>query len=400
MIYLADLHIHSKYSRATSRLMDLKHLTTYARMKGLHLLGTGDFTHPKWLKELSQMGEQEGIYIYDDMNFLITGEISTVYEQGGRVRKIHHLVLLPSLESAELVNDAISKYANLEADGRPTLPISSPELVEIIMSLEPKALIIPAHAWTPWFGVFGSKSGFDSLRECYQDQMKHIHGLETGLSSDPAMNWRLSELDGLTLMSNSDSHSPYPWRIGREANAFDLKELNYKEVYEAIRHNQLAFTIEVDPSYGKYHWDGHRSCGVRLEPKEAMKLGNICPVCKKPLTLGVLHRVEELADRPEGFVPEGARPFKSLLPLHEIISKVHHHDISSQSVWNVYNKFVNRFGSEYEVLLNASPEELRKVDKKVADVIQRMREGRLKVKPGYDGVYGELIVEKRLVDFM
>ncbi|HDD05001.1 MAG TPA: DNA helicase UvrD [Candidatus Aenigmarchaeota archaeon] len=399
MIYLADLHIHSKYSRATSRLMDLKHLATYAKMKGLHLLGTGDFTHPKWLEELSCMEEQEGIYIYDDMNFLVTGEVSTVYEQGGKLRRVHHLILLPSLESAELVSDAISKHANLEADGRPTLPISSPELVETILSLEPKALVIPAHAWTPWFGVLGSKSGFDSLRECYQDQTRHIYGLETGLSSDPAMNWRLSELDGLTLISNSDSHSPYPWRIGREANAFDLRKLSYEEVYKAIRYNRLAFTIEVDPSYGKYHWDGHRNCGVRLEPKEAMRLGNICPVCGRPLTLGVLHRVEELADRPEGFVPEGARPFKSLLPLHELISSVYHRPVSSQSVWNLYHKFVNKFGNEYEVLLNADTQELKEVDRRVADIIGRMREGRLEVKPGYDGVYGELIVEKRLTDF-
>jgi len=393
----ADLHLHSRYSRATSQQMDIEHLSEGAKTKGLNVLGTGDFTHPVWLKELKEkLVLKDDIYEYKGVKFIPTTEISLIYSQGNKTRKIHHLILAPDFDVVDQINQWLRTKGRLDYDGRPIFGMTSPEIAENITSISKDIEIIPAHAWTPWFGIFGSMSGFDSVEECFQDQTKHIHALETGLSSDPAMNWRLSALDKYTLVSNSDSHSPWPWRIGREANVFDLKKITYKEIVSAIRtRKNLLYTIEVDPAYGKYHIDGHRACKICMQPEEAAKLGNICPVCGKPMTIGVLHRVGELADRPEGFVPKNAIPFKSLIPLSEIISSVYGMGLYTQTIRKKYQQFIEKFGTEFSILLDIEKEKLAEVDETVAEVIINIREGRAKIKPGYDGVYGKLILEKK-----
>ena len=405
MRVIADLHIHGRYSRATSQKMCIEEIARFAKIKGLNLVGTGDFTHPKWLKEL------EETLVYDPntelyrvaknpelpVNFMITTEVSTIFSFENEIRKVHHVILTPNVETARQINDKLAKYGNLTADGRPTLNLDAPHLVEEIMQISRENMIFPAHAWTPWFSIFGAFSGFNTVEECYQDMTKHIYALETGLSSDPPMNWRLSKLDKFALVSNSDSHSFWPWRIGREANVFELKKLSYKEVLDAIRlkdNEKFTFTIETDPAYGKYHWTGHRNCHVALSPQEAIKLGNICPVCRRKLTKGVEQRVEELADRPAGFKPDGAVSFIRLLPLSEIIATVVGVDSpTTQQVWNIYTLLVEKFGDEYSILIDASKEALcTVVDETIAEAIVRVREGRVKVVPGYDGVYGQLVI--------
>ena len=404
MRIIADLHLHSPYSRATSKHMNLAGLSQGAKIKGLNLLGTGDFTHPLWLKELKEKLEkfEKGIFVYNETYFILSSEVSTVFQKDGKRKEIHHLILAPSFEIVEQINEALAKYGDLKKDGRPILNLKASELVEILMSISKKILIIPAHVWTPWKSLFGSRSGFDRIEDCYEDQTRHIYALETGLSSDPAMNWRISALDKYTLVSNSDSHSPHPWRLGREANVFELKRLNYQEIFEVIKKkdkDKFLFTIEVDPNYGKYHWDGHRKCKVFLHPREAMKLNNICPVCKKPLTIGVLHRVEELADRAEGFVPKDAIPFKTLLPLYEIISHtLKINQLYSKKVLEIQNKLIEHFGNELKVLLEAKPEELEKVvDKKIVENILKVREGKVRFLPGYDGEYGKPLFNDEVI---
>ena len=350
MKIISDLHIHSRYSRATSSDLNVANLVKYAHIKGVNLLGTGDFTHPSWLREVKDEMEEDGSGVLktkDGFHFILSAEISSIYSQDGQVRRIHNVVLSPDLATVEQVNSAlIRRRVNIESDGRPICGIPSPELVEMLKEINPRNEIIPAHIWTPWFSLFGSKSGFNRIEDCFQDQTKHIHALETGLSSDPAMNWRLSQLDRFALVSFSDSHSFWPWRIGREATIFELKELSYDNMIKALKTKEgLAETIEVDPSYGKYHFDGHRDCNISLAPKESEKLRNICPVCKRELTIGVLHRIEELADRNDGHVPENARPFRSLVPLSEIISSVMGANVGSAKVWGEYNKLINAFGS-------------------------------------------------------
>ena len=396
MEIISDLHIHSRFSRATSSDLSISNLVKYARIKGVNVLGTGDFTHPSWLREIrSELVEDDSglLKTHDGFPFILTGEISSIYMQDKRMRRIHNIIILPNLETADQVNETLRKrHVNIDSDGRPICGIPSPELVEMLKGINPKNEIIPAHIWTPWFSLFGSKSGFDHIEDCYQDQSKNIHALETGLSSDPAMNWRLSQLDRFALVSFSDSHSFWPWRIGREATIFELKKLTYDDMIKAIRTKDgMAGTIEVDPSYGKYHYDGHRDCGVSLAPKESEKMRNICPVCRRPLTIGVLHRVEELADRPEGFVPENSKPFHSLVPLSEIIASATGASVSSGKVWESYNRLVNAFGSELNVLTEAGEGQMKQVVKeRIAEMIIKARTGRMKIKPGYDGVYGEL----------
>ncbi|MEM2741885.1 MAG: endonuclease Q family protein, partial [Nitrososphaeria archaeon] len=295
--------------------------------------------------------------------------------------------------------EALSKFGSLASDGRPILNLTAAELVEILMQISKDILIYPAHAWTPWMSCLGSRSGFDSIEECYQDQTKNIFALETGLSSDPAMNWRLSSLDKFTLLSNSDSHSPHPWRLGREANVFDLEKVTYWEILDAIKKKdkkRFLYTVEVDPNYGKYHFDGHRNCSISLHPMDAIKLNNICPKCRKKLTVGVLHRVEELADRPEGFIPRDAIPFKTLLPLYEIISFAWGSgELYSKKVLEEHDKLIEKFGNELNVLLNVPKEELLKVtNEKIAEAIIRVREGRVKYISGYDGVYGKVVFDE------
>jgi len=402
---IADLHIHGRYSRATSANMNILEISHFSQIKGLTLIGTGDFTHPKWLREIKEkLVEVHGTGLYKPADapekpvwFMITGEVSTVFEFNGEIKRVHHVILAPSIDVAEQINDRLSRYGNLEADGRPTLNMSAPHLVEEVMEVSRDNMIFPAHAWTPWFSVFGAFSGFDRMEDCYQDMIKHIYALETGLSSNPPMNWRLSSLDRFTLLSNSDSHSSWPWRIGREANLFELERLTYWDIVDSIKRkdaNILKFTIETDPAYGKYHWTGHRACGVSLPPEEAIKLGNKCPVCHKRLTKGVEQRVEELADRPYGFKPPGSPGYIHLLPLSEVISAViGANSPNSQKTWSLYNALISRFSNEYSVLIDADFNEIARVTNPlIAEAIVRVREGRVKVIPGYDGVYGQIII--------
>jgi uncharacterized protein (TIGR00375 family) len=383
--------------------MCIEEIARFARIKGLNLLGTGDFTHPKWLKELQEtLTFESDASLYkvakvaeSPIYFMMTTEVSTVFTLGNNVKKIHHVILTPNIETAIQINDRLAHYGNLEEDGRPTLNMNASQLVEEVMAISDENMVFPAHAWTPWFSIFGAFSGFNSVEECYQDMTKHIHALETGLSSDPSMNWRISKLDNYTLVSNSDSHSYWPWRIGREANVFELDRPSYRGIIDAIRFkdkSRFRFTIETDPAYGKYHWTGHRNCHVSFSPQEAIKFGNICPVCRRNLTKGVEQRVEELADRPADFEPNNAIGFMRLLPLSEIIAAVLGVDSpSSRNVWSVYNMLIEKFGDEYAVLIDASEEALsRVVDEKIAEAIVRVREGRIRVVPGYDGVYGQL----------
>ena len=397
MRVIADLHLHSKYALATSRNMDLEHLAAGAKFKGVSLLASGDFTHPRWQAELRSKltpGPGEGLYSYGGVSWVLGTEVSTVYRQQGKTRKVHHLIFAPDLDVVAQITDTLSRYGRMASDGRPVLKgLSSVELVEKLASISGDVVLIPAHAWTPWFGVFGSKSGFDSLVDCYGDMAHRIFAIETGLSSDPPMNWRLSSLDSVSLISNSDAHSPNPWRLGREANLFDLPRLSYSELFRAIRtRNSRRFlcTIEVDPAYGKYHFSGHSKCGVSLPPGDALKLGNRCPKCGKQLTVGVLQRVEELSDRPEGYVPHEAVPYRRLLPLYEVISfAMGVRGLYSKKVLELQDALIRAFGSEFAVLLEVPHDELGRVaGSKIAEAIVMCREGGVAFTPGFDGVYG------------
>lgn len=405
MQVFADLHIHSRYSRATSQQMSIKEISRFAKIKGLNLVGTGDFTHPKWLSEIRESLSPEqntGVCKVasnpaSPVRFLLTTEVCTIFDVANKNKKVHHVILTPSIDVAIQINEALSKYGDLGVDGRPMLNMTAAELVEEVMRASSENMIFPAHVWTPWFSAFGAFSGFDSVEECYQDMAKHIHALETGLSSDPPMNWRLSRLDRFALVSNSDCHSFWPWRIGREANVFELDEISYAAVVAAIRSKDPArfkFTIETEPAYGKYHWTGHRNCKVSLSPREAEKLGGICPVCRRKLTKGVDQRVEELADRPEGFKPKNVPGFMRLLPLSEIIATVlNASSPSTQAVWKIYNSLIAKFGNEYTVLINTRKETLSEVvEAQIADAIVKVRTGSVTVVPGYDGVYGKLVL--------
>ncbi len=396
MRFIADFHIHSKYSRATSKNMDLENLDKWARIKGIKVLGTGDFTHPEWLKNLKEKLEpaESGLFKLksgSDTRFILTSEISCIYSKNNKVRKIHIIVFSPSFEICEKINTQLGWIGNLKSDGRPILGLDAKELAKIVLNVSQDCFIVPAHLWTPWFSIFGSKSGFDSIEECFEDYTKYIYAGETGLSSDPEMNRRISNLDKITLISNSDAHSPQ--KIGREANVFNA-ELSYPAIIEAIKSKdpqKFLYTIEFFPQEGKYHYDGHRVCDIRLSPKESKKYNNICPNCGKPLTLGVLNRVEELADRPTNFKPKGAIPFKSLIPLEEIIANALAQGTGTKRVNQKYQNLIKEFGSEFEILLNTSEENLKRVTlAEVAEGIIRVRQGRVSLEPGYDGVYGKI----------
>ena len=399
MQIIADLHIHSRYSRATGKELNMKNLEKYAKIKGVTLLGTGDFTHPKWIVELKEalVEEQDGVYkTSTGFPFVLQTEISLIYTQGGKGRRIHNVVLAPSFDVVGQITEYLLKHGRVDYDGRPIFKIPCHDFVESLKQISDKIEVIPAHIWTPWFSMFGSMSGFDTVRECFGDQTKHIHALETGLSSDPAMNWRLKQLDKYALVSSSDLHSYWPWRMGREATIFDI-DLSYDNLLKALRTKEgITETIEVDPNYGKYHFDGHRLCKVSLSPEETRKVKGICPVCGKKLTIGVLNRVEELADRPEGFTPEGAIPFKSLMPLSEIISSIVGKGINTKTVWKEFDVLHKACGSELNILLDAEFSKLAELtDEKIARAIVDIREGKLKVKPGFDGVYGEPIFDDK-----
>jgi uncharacterized protein (TIGR00375 family) len=402
MEIVADFHLHSRFSRATSKEISIQNLVKYAKIKGLNLLGTGDFTHPAWIGELKGSLREDDSGILKDENgfsFILQAEIANIYSQDGRGRRIHNIILAPGFDVVDQINEELGKRGRMDYDGRPIFGFSCTELVDIMMGISKDIEIIPAHVWTPWFSIFGSKSGFDSVEECFGEKSRFIHALETGLSSDPAMNWRLSGLDKYALVSNSDSHSFWPWRIGREANVFEMERPSYHELVNILREKdtkRFLYTIEVDPSYGKYHLDGHRGCGVCMEPEESLRNRGVCPVCKRPLTIGVLNRVEELADRPVGFRPKNAIPYRSLIPLSEIISAVTGvNQLYSKKIWDVYNKLIKEFGSELNVLIRAPESGLgRIVGEKIAGAIMKVRNGEIRIKAGYDGVYGHPVFDE------
>ncbi|MAF14008.1 MAG: DNA helicase UvrD [Parcubacteria group bacterium] len=399
MRYIADLHIHSKYSRACSKNLDLEHNEIWAKKKGIQIVGTGDFTHPVWFKELKEklVEDKPGLFKLKESDgkvlFMLTAELSCIYKQGDKVRRIHLCVFAPSFESVEKIVAALLKRGvNISSDGRPIMGLHADELTKIILEADKYCMVIPAHAWTPWFSVFGSNSGFDTLEECFGEMTKYIYGIETGLSSDPPMNWRLSMLDNLTLISNSDAHSSA--NLGREANVFEIDEekLSYDEIYRIIKDKDkknFLYTIEFFPEEGKYHHDGHRSCNINFTPQESNKNKDICPICKKKLTIGVLNRVDVLADRDEGFEPKNIIPFKSLVPLPEVISEILEVGKNSKKVQAAYEEIIEKGGSEFEILLDRSYEEIEAIGSpEIAMAIKNIRENRVEPVAGYDGVYG------------
>ncbi len=381
--------------------MDIESLDQWARKKGVNVLGTGDFTHPGWLANLKEKLEpaEAGLFKLafgvDKTNsptrFILTSEISCIYSKNGRVRKIHIIVVAPSVDVVEKINKQLSAIGNLKADGRPILGLDAKELAKIVLDIDWRCLIIPGHIWTPWFSLFGSKSGFDTIEECFEEYSKYIYAVETGLSSNPAMNWRLSFLDKIALISNSDAHSPQ--KIGREANVLNT-ELSYDGITDAVKSNNKAkflYTIEFFPEEGKYHYDGHRACGISFCPKESKKNNNVCPKCNKPLTIGVLNRVEELADRPDGYNGEDRIPFYSLIPLEEIIAKARGVTVASKKVGEDYENLIKTCGSEFSILLDASRGKLNGCAlPEIVDGIMKVREGKVAIEPGFDGVYGKI----------
>lgn len=403
-MYIADLHIHSRYSRATSRECTPEHLDLWARRKGIQLLGTGDFTHPAWREELAQKlaPAEDGLYILKEEEklgecaalgadtaprFVISGEISSIYKKNGRVRKVHSLILLPGLSDAQRLSRKLETIGNIHSDGRPILGLDCRDLLEITMELCPGALFIPAHIWTPHFSMFGAFSGFDTVEECFEDMTPYIHAVETGLSSDPPMNWRLSALDRYQLVSNSDAHSPA--KLGREANLLE-GEISYESLSRAVTAGEgLAGTIEFFPEEGKYHYDGHRKCHLCLSPAQAEQYEGKCPVCGRKLTMGVSHRIEQLADREEGYRPLDAKPFESLVPLPEVIAASTGHSSASTKVQAQYFEALKKLGPEFYVLREAPLEDIRRAAGSLtAEGIRRIREGKVSLSPGFDGEYG------------
>ncbi len=404
-MYIADLHIHSRYSRATSRDCTPEYLDLWARKKGIHIVGSGDFTHPAWREELKEKLEpaEDGFYtlkkeyrIADETapdsflpRFAITGEISSIYKKNGRVRKVHSLIVLPDLEAAEIVSKKLELIGNIHSDGRPILGLSCHDLLEILLELSQKSIYVPAHIWTPHFSLFGAFSGFDTVEECFEDLSPHIHAMETGLSSDPPMNWRISALDRYQLISNSDAHSPA--KLGREANLLDI-DLCYEGLRQAIEMGKgLCGTIEFFPEEGKYHLDGHRKCKVCLTPQETEAYNGICPVCGRKITVGVSHRVEQLADREEGYIRKEAKRFESLVPLPEVIAASVGHSPESGSVQKEYRAMLQKLGAEFEILRTVPIEEIRSVSGYlISEGIGRLREGKVERIPGFDGEYGTI----------
>ncbi len=402
MQYIADFHIHSKYSRATSPKMDLEHLDIWAKKKGINIITVADFTHPEWFKELKSKLEpaEEGLFKLkgnkenSTTKFILTTEISCIYSKNKKVRRVHFVIFAPNLEAVEKINHRLSLIGKLKSDGRPILGLDSKKLLKIVLDVSQDCLLVPAHAWTPWFGIFGSESGFDSLEECFEELTPNIYALETGLSSDPKMNWRLSSLDNLTLISNSDAHSLA--NLGREACVFEIEpeKLSYYEITKIIKEkdrSKFLYTVEFFPEEGKYHFDGHRSCKIAFSPKETKKNNYICPVCKKALTIGVMHRVEKLADREENFIPMNVIPYKSLVPLQEIVAEALDQKKGTKAVEREYQNLIEKGESEFNVLLNLSYEELLNITlSRIAEGIKKIREGQIKIDAGYDGVYGKV----------
>lgn len=405
MKIIADLHIHSKYSRATSKEMNIPELVSWAKLKGINLLGSGDFTHPGWFSELKKYLKQisDFTYEYNGVKFVLTTEVSNIFYRNGKNYRVHNIVFLPNFESVEKFNNVLQNYGDLISDGRPIVSLDCIDLVEIVNNITENSLIVPAHAWTPHFAVFGSNSGFDTLEECFGKHVNYIRSIETGLSSDPKMNWRLSKLDNITLISNSDAHSPQ--NLGREANVFEVedgcKDL-YSEVVKIIKNKdkkKFLYTIEFYPEEGKYHYDGHRICNVCFSPKETKKYKGICPVCGKRLTIGVMNRVDSLADREEGYIPQNSIPYKNVIPLMEIIAEALSTGKGTQKTLNEYNFITTQVGTEFDVLLEFPEEELRKkINSKIVEGIMKVRNGEVEIFPGYDGEYGKISIcwEKKI----
>lgn len=405
MKMIADLHIHSRFSMATSKEGTPENLDFWARKKGISLIGTGDFTHPVWREELKErlVSEGNGLYRLRDAyvkeesrkfpgegtRFVVSGEISSIYKKNGKTRKVHNVILLPSLETADAMAQRLEKIGNIHSDGRPILGLDSHDLLEMMLDVCPEGILIPAHIWTPHFSVLGAKSGFDSVEECFEELAPYIHALETGLSSDPAMNWRISKLDRYQLVSNSDAHSPS--KLGREANLLDI-DCSYEGLYRAIQTGEgLEGTVEFFPEEGKYHFDGHRKCGVSLSPVEAERLGGICPVCGKKLTMGVDHRVEQLADRAEGFVKKDGKKYESLVPLPEVISACMGYSTASKKVQGCFEQMIQTLGTEFDILRNVPSEDIKScAGERIAEGIENVRTGNVKRIPGYDGEYGKI----------
>jgi len=397
MKIITDLHIHSKYSRGCSNDITIKNLEKYARIKGVDVLGTGDFTHPEWIKEIKNNLSEDStgmLRTKTGFPFVMQTELSLIYTQGDKGRRVHNVVLAPNIDVAEQITDELKKKGRVDYDGRPIFKLSCIEFTEMMQSISKDTEVIPAHIWTPWFSLFGSKSGFDSIKEAFGDQLKNIHAIETGLSSDPPMNWRLRQLDKMQIVSFSDIHSYWPWRIGREATIIETDTPSYKNILKTIRTGEgLHGTIEVDPAYGKYHEDGHRNCNVCMTPTESIKAAKICPKCNKQMTIGVHHRVEELADRPEGHTRKDGKKFYKLIPLSEIISNLIGKGIATKTVWEEYHKLM-KIGNEMEILMNKKRDELVKAtSKRIADAIIMNRQGSIQIKPGYDGVYGKPVFD-------
>ena len=411
MDYIADLHTHSPYSRATSPEGTLSGLAGWARVKGIQVIGTGDFTHPGWFRRLREelVPAEPGLFRLKDeeaigsplagvapaptpVRFLLSAEISSIYKRHGAVRKVHNLLYVPDFASVERLNATLAGIGNIESDGRPILGLDSRDLLEILLEQAPDGFLVPAHIWTPWFSLFGSRSGFDSIEECFGDLTPHVFALETGLSSDPDMNRLISGLDRFALISNSDCHSPA--KLGREANLFST-DLDFFALKEAIRGNRrdtFRATVEFFPEEGKYHADGHRACHVCLDPLETRRLGLTCPVCGKPLTVGVLHRVMELADREQPLYREDSPEVFSLIPLPEVLGEILGTGPASKKVMEQYGRTIARFGSEFDLLLHTPLDEIRQASPILGEAVERMRSGRVIRKPGYDGEYGVIRV--------
>ena len=409
-MFYADLHVHSKFSRATSRDCDLEHLALWAGRKGIGVVATGDFTHPGWLAQIEEklvpaepglfrlrpeveeeacrsLGQPAG----QSVRFVLQVEISTIYKKDGRTRKVHHLVYVPELDHARRFIVSLSRIGNLKSDGRPILGLDSRHLLEIALESGEGSYLVPAHVWTPWFSVLGSKSGFDSIEECYGELASEVFALETGLSSDPPMNWRVSRLDRFVLVSNSDAHSPP--KLGREACVFDT-EPDYFAMRRALQTGEgYGGTVEFFPEEGKYHFDGHRACNVSFAPAQSLVNDNLCPGCGRQLTIGVLHRVEQLADRKPEEVPTDVIPFKHLVPLEEVIGEALGVGRDTGQVHKMYESMVAALGSEFEILLNSPIPDIEKnSNDRVALGIERMRRGEVQATAGYDGVFGVIQV--------
>lgn len=403
---IADLHIHSRFSRATSKNTTIPLLVKYARIKGINILGTGDISHEKWLSEIRQNLKEKdktGIYIYKDEKgefpFILSGEISLVFTSAGKGRRVHLVYLAPNLEAVDKINKYFDTKGRRDYDGRPIFSISCEDFVKTLKEIDFRIEVIPAHIWTPYFGVFGSKSGFHSLKDAFGSQWENVHAIETGMSSDPEMNWKIKELGDKAIISFSDSHSYWPWRLGREATIFsgEISSFTYDSLVSQIRNRTFKSTIETDPGYGIYHWDGHKDCNFSCPPKKTKELEGICPVCHKPLTIGVENRVEALADN-KG-IPLNAKPFHKLLPLHELIAFHLNTKIQSKKVGEIYDKLIEKFGNEFNILLkvdkNVIMAELAKEKLEgLGDIIIDNRIANLKVQPGYDGVYGHLVAKE------